>query len=66
VNLRALGAGEMADLVEFAVLLAICAAAVHAASMTNARRRNWIDDTQCPKVKPMRSFDLTKVSILFV
>lgn len=64
MNLRAVGAGKMADLVEFAVLLAICAAAVHAASMTNARRRNWIDDTECPKVKPMRSFDLTRVRIV--
>jgi hypothetical protein len=63
VNLRrAVGAGKMADLVEFAVLLlVISAAAVHAATMTNARRRNLVDDTLCPAVKPMRDFDIARV-----
>jgi hypothetical protein len=54
---------KMAEVAKIAALLAFFVVSVHAASLTNARKKSLFDDTQCPKVKPMRSFDLAQVSL---
>jgi len=61
VKMCASGVLKMFRWTELIYFIAICATAVHSASMTNARKKNWIDDSECPKVKPMLSFDLFQV-----